>query len=119
MRCHGDFVRPGLGNNADHACTIATVFRGIVAGQNAELSDRIRVSGSRTATIIDEIVVDTSIQQVGDGIGASMPATLNPWLALVSSWDYRRSRPAAKEHKGENIASVQRHVNRWGAQSLD
>jgi len=64
-----DLVGPGLLNNADDPAGVASVFGSVVAGENTEFLNGIRI-GSEDYAITEQIVVHAAIQKKSDRIGA-------------------------------------------------
>ena len=109
-----NLIGAGLGHNTDDAAAVASVFRRVIAGEKAELGDRVGI-GIEQVTVIEKVVVQSAIQQIrhristpaGDaviGIGAGRAAAGRA-VVVVTFGD-----PGLKQSQIQHVASVQRHV---------
>ena len=65
-----EVIASRLGHHADNSSAVAAILRRVIAGQNAELGDRVRIRVENHA-VTQKIVVDAAIQQVSYRIGTS------------------------------------------------
>src|ERR1700722_6440165 len=58
-------IRSGLGNDDDHTAAIASIFCRIVAFENVEFRDGVRI-WIKDDAVIQQIVIQSAVQQKGD-----------------------------------------------------
>src|SRR6202451_1828210 len=63
-------IGSGLGDDADHTAAVASIFRRIFAFADVEFRDGVRV-GIEHDAVIQQIVIQSAIQQKGNRIAAS------------------------------------------------
>ena len=97
-----------FGDDADDPGAVAAVLGSVVTGENAEFSDGVRIRIENDA-IVDEVVVEAAIEQIGDGIGASAADVETLAAAGVVGIVFGDSRLQKSETK--DVTAIERHVD--------